>query len=170
MSELNEDIAQRLKEALEKGISEDSMKSILKKVEDIRCEIEGDLQYRVRDELASNLVAFVCDMAERTVKAILDGNEREMQRYLGCERGKWTGRSDSPHSSRALGEWHPVIHGHLFEQGAVKLRHEIVAAHPDLIANERIKDLEDQVASLVLQVNKANSEKDKMWERFREHA
>lgn len=64
-------------------------------------------------------------------------------------------------------EWHSVIHGQLFEQGAVRLRKEIVDAHRDLLVNERILDLEDQVRSLVVQVNKANAEKDAMWERVR---
>ena len=50
----------------------------------------------------------------------------------------------------------------------IALRAQIVEAHRDLIANERILDLEDQVKCLVLQVNKANQEKEKMWERLRE--
>ena len=39
-------------------------------------------------------------------------------------------------------------------------------ANEVLIRNERILDLEDQVKSLVAQVNKANAEKERMWERL----
>ena len=171
MNELHEEIGAKLLESLQAGVSDEAMKRIKKSVDEILYEIEGDIDYRLKDDLAPNLVAFVCDMAERTVKAILDGNESEMRRYLGCDRGHWTGRSDSPEygRKREMREWHPVIHGELFEQGAVRLRHEIVAAHSDLIRDERIKDLEDQVASLVEQVNKANREREAMFERVREY-
>lgn len=47
------------------------------------------------------------------------------------------------------------------------LRKQIVDAHRDLLVNERILDLEDQVKSLVEQVNKAKAEKEEMWQRYR---
>lgn len=53
-------------------------------------------------------------------------------------------------------EWHPVIHGTLFEAGAIELRHKIVDTHKDLIASERILDLEDQVKCLTAKVNQLN--------------
>lgn len=166
MDSLHQEIADQLTESLQKGISDEAWKHIQKQVDSIKYDIESDLEYRIREDLAPNLARFVEDMAKKTVTAILEGNEDQMRRYLGCEHGAWTGRSDSPEygRKRAPEEWHPVIHGKLFETGAVALRHGIVAAHADLIANERIKDLEDQVMSLVAQVNK---EKEK-FERFRE--
>jgi hypothetical protein len=57
--------------------------------------------------------------------------------------------------------------GALHDHGCIDLRKRIVDAHRELIANERILDLEDQVKSLVAQVNKANAEREAMWERVR---
>jgi len=55
----------------------------------------------------------------------------------------------------------------LHEWAFIDLRRQIVDAHRDLLVNERIRDLEDQVKSLVAQVNKVIAEKDAMWERVR---
>jgi hypothetical protein len=161
-----EEIATKLRDALAK----DAMKHVKKATDDILCQIEVDLDYRLKDELAPNLSAFVAEMAKRTVEMLLAGNEDQMRRYLGCERGHWNGRSDGDHGwgrKREIREWHSVIHGQLFEQGHLAVRKAIVEAHADLIKNERILDLEDQVRSLVEQVNHANAEKEKMWERVR---
>jgi hypothetical protein len=130
MDALHEDIAERLQASLAVGISDQAMKAVKKAVDDILYQIEGDIEYRMRDDLAPNLVAYVCEMAKRTVEAILQGNEDQMRRYLGCERGHWTGRSDSPEYGRKRtdDEWHPVIHGKLFETGAMELRKQIAEA------------------------------------------
>lgn len=163
-----EEIATKLRDALAKGISEDAMKHVKKATDDILCTIEGDLDYRLKDELAPNLSSFVVEMAKRTVEMLLAGNEDQMRRYLGCERGHYNGRSDGDTwRPRPIHEWHSVIHGKLFEQGHLAVRKAIVEAHADLLKNERILDLEDQVKALVEQVNKANSEREKMWERCR---
>ena len=160
--------------SIEAGISADAMKAINKQVEHIRCDIEDDVMYRLKDELAPSLVAWVVDMAKRTVEQILEGNEDQMRRYLSCEkRGDdneyygWTGRHNPKGwAERDIVDKHPIIHGTLFEQGAVALRSKIVDAHADLIKNERILDLEDQVKSLVAQVNRANAAKDALWDRL----
>lgn len=171
MSALTDDIADKLRTALEAGISDHTMKAVKKATDSIMCDIESDLMYRLKDELAPNLVAFVTDMAKRTVTSILEGNENEMRRYLSCENPTyWNGRSDTENAftnPRKIEEWHRVIHGKLHESGCIALRHAIVEAHADLLKNERILDLEDQVKSLVAQVNKANAAKDEMWERAR---
>jgi hypothetical protein len=177
---IDKEIQSRLKAILAEGISDDAMKDINKKVEQIRCDIEDDVMYRLKDDLAPNLACFAAEMAEKAVEMILEGNEDQLRRYLSCEkRGEdgqyigWTGRSEPPASCgrpRSIDEQHPVIHGKLFEQGCVALRKKIVEAHRGLLANERILDLEDQVKSLVAQLNKANAEKDAMWERFRQYA
>lgn len=171
MNELVRDIAEQLTESLQKGITDEAWKSINKSVDQIRCDIEGDIEYRLKEDLAGNLSCYVADMAEKVVKAILEGNEDQMRRYLGCEHGHWNGRSDGAHGygrKQTDAEQHPVIHGKLFEQGAIRLRKDIVAAHSEMIVSERILDLEDQVKSLVAQVNKAIFEREKMWERVRE--
>jgi hypothetical protein len=164
-----EEIEARLKSVLEAGVSDESFSRIKKQFADLLYEVETDLDYRLKEELAPNLVSFVAEMADDAVKSILAGNDAMMRQYLGCRTGHWTGRSDSPvwGRERDASEWHPVIHGELFLQGAVKLRRDIVAAHRELITEQRILDLEDQVNSLVAQVNKANAERDRMWERVR---
>lgn len=160
------DIAARLEAELSKGVSADAMKAVKKSLDDAVYRIEDDITYRLKDELAPQLTAFVVEMCEKTIKALLKGNESEMIRYLQCDSRGWTGRSTSPYAMNPDG-FHSIIHGALFEQGAIKLRRDIVNAHRDLLTNERILDLEDQVKSLVLQVNKANREREAMWERCR---
>jgi hypothetical protein len=166
---MSDDIAERLTEVLSKGVSDDAVKALKKKVDDILYTIEDDIMYRLKDELAPNLSAFVEEMAKRTVEMLLAGNEDQMRRYLGCERGGWNGRSDGDTwNPRPIEQWHPVIHGKLFEQGALAVRKGIVEAHADLLKTERIRDLEDQVKALVVQVNKLNTEKEEVWRRLRD--
>lgn len=157
-------IRERLLAALESGISDDAMKAVKKQVDGIIYDIEIDLRYRIKEDLAPHLTAYAVEMAERTVNAILEGNQQQMEHYLGCERGRWTGRSteDIAWRNKALDEWHPVIHGKLFESGSMRLRRDIVIAHRDLITSQRILDLEDQVKALVAQNNKKTDEIERM--------
>jgi hypothetical protein len=156
--------------------SDDTRKLIDKRVDDVCADLSSRLECAIKDDMAVHLAWWVDEMAKRAVEAILTGNEEELRRYLSCEKRAedgsykcWTGRSDGTYWGRKQEayEWHPVIHGNLFEQGAVALRKKIVDAHRDLLASERIIDLEDQVKSLVAQVNKANAEKEALYERLR---
>lgn len=165
MSKLTDEIRDQVTAVIESGLSDEAFKSMRKKVADITCDIEDDLMYRLKEDLANNLSAFVAEMAGKVVGAILEGNEDQMRRYLSCQESGWTGRTGSPFSYRAIAEMHPVIHGKLFEQGCILLRRKIVEAHRDLITEQRILDLEDQVASLVAQVNKANADREEILER-----
>jgi len=171
MSKITDDIQESLRNILDETIKEDGLKRLKKVVEDFLCEIETDLDYRIKEDLGSNLSAYVVEMADKVIKAILEGRQDLMEQYLGCKEHAWTGRSDSPTygAARDIGSWHPVIHGKLFEQGSVLLRRKIVDAHKDLITSQRILDLEDQVAALVEQVNKATKEREAMWERCRSY-
>lgn len=169
-NKLDEEIQTQLTAVLAASISEDTMKGIRKAVDGILCDIEGDVMYRLKDEIAPNLTAYVADMAQRAVEALLAGREDLMRRYLGCESDRWNGRSDGDQGwgrKREDYEWHQVIHGKLFEQGAMALRKGIVEAHRDLITSEHILDLEDQVKSLVAQVNRARAETESARERLR---
>lgn len=174
MSMLRDDLMQCLANELN---SEETRKLIDKSIDEAAMTLSDRLEWAIKDDMAVNLAWWVQDMATRAVKSILQGNEDELRRYLSCEkRGEdgsyscFTGRSDGTYWGRQKPdhEWHRVIHGELFESGAVALRKAIVDAHRDLLVNERILDLEDQVKSLVAQVNKANAEKEAMWERVRE--
>lgn len=168
MSKIDETLREQLTAVLRVGISDDGMKPVKKAVDEILYQIESDIEYRLKDELAPNLAAWVVEMAQRAVEQLLAGNEEMMRSYLSCKENSWTGRSTGySFGNRRPEDWHSVIHGNLFEQGCVKLRKDIVDAHRELLVNERILDLEDQVKSLVAQVNKANQEREAMWERVR---
>lgn len=170
--EIRDGLTASLKAAFDEPLSE----SLKKSVRSIADDLESDLMYRVQDDLAYNLAGWTVDMAARAVEQLLAGNEEQMRRYLSCDKRaedggylSYTGRSDGKYFARCEQpeKWHPVIHGRLFEQGALELRKKIVDAHRDLLVNERILDLEDQVKSLVAQVNKANTEREEMWQRVR---
>jgi hypothetical protein len=174
--DINQEISDALHKSLAAGLSEEAVKALTKKVDDITCFIEDDIMYRLKDKMAPNLVSFVEDMARKTVECLLQGNADQMRRYLSCEKRDssgeytgWTGRFNPGAwgARRHIVDQHPVIHGKLFEQGCVQLRRDIVNAHADLLKDERILDLEDQVRSLVEQVNKANAEKEKVLDRLR---
>lgn len=163
-----DEAAQRVAEIVSAGFTDEAMKSMKKHVDHFLLDIEGDLEYRLKEQLADVLGGHVVDMAGRAITAILEGNDAGLRQALSCQEGWWTGRSDSPEYGRKREphEWHSVIHGKLFEQGAVALRKKVVEAHRDLLVNQRILYLEDQVRSLVAQVNKAEAEKNGMWERL----
>lgn len=163
-------LSEELNAQLSAGISDDTFKTITKKVDDILEQAQDDLVYRLKDNLADHLTTWVEEMAQRTVEQLLAGNEHQMRRYLGCDKGQWSGRSteDSGWGRKRLPEeWHSVIHGRLFEQGTLALRKQIVDAYPELLKSQRILDLEDQVMSLVAQVVKLNREKEELYERVR---
>ena len=102
-------------------------------------------------------------------KIAIDGrSDDQMRRYLSCDKrgedGKyigWIGRSDGYGNPS-----HSVIHGRLFEQGALELRKKVAQANEALLRDERIRDLEDQVKSLVEQLNKANAENERLRDRL----
>ncbi len=163
-------LTEELTSQLSAGISDETFKTITKKVDDILEQAQDDLVYRLKDNLAGHLSAWVEEMAQRTVEQLLAGNEHQMRRYLGCDKGQWSGRSTEDGGwgrKRLPEEWHSVIHGRLFETGTLALRKQIVDAHSELLKSQRILDLEDQVMSLVAQIGKLNREKEELYERVR---
>lgn len=177
---IDRSLSDELRRLIDAALADDeTQKAIKKRLDDVAYEFQWRVEGAIKDDLAANLSAWVSQLAESAVEQVLAGNEDQLRRYLSCEkRGPdgeyigWTGRTDGVYWGRQREdhEQHPVIHGRLFEQGAVELRKKIVNAHRDLLVNERILDLEDQVKSLVAQVNKANEEKEAMWQRVRERA
>lgn len=167
-----ETITEELRRLLEAGASDDRLKVYTKKLQDLMADVEEDLQYTLRDSMIDNLVDFVERMASDAVKALLAGDEVNMRRYLSCQKGGYTGRrSDDPGyiRPRALHEAHPIIHGKLSEGHLLELRRRIVEANAELIRTERLKDLEDQVASLVDQHNRAVAAREEMREKLRRY-
>jgi hypothetical protein len=174
MDKIDEKLRDALAQSIQTGLSEETMEKFKKSIKDLSCEFEESLMWSLQDNLAYNLSAWTVDMAERALEQMLLGNEDQMRRYLSCDkRGPdgayicYTGRSDGAYNSRQIADQHPVIHGRLFETGAIELRKKVAQANEALIRDERIKDLEDQVKSLVEQVNKARSEKENLLDRLR---
>lgn len=142
-----------MSDALMKLPDTERFKSAKQKLMD---EIWGELEYSVINRMSEVIESFVKNMASDVVTQILEGREDQMRRYLGLDG--YTGRDRK----------HEVINGTLFETGAIALRKKIAQAHKDLIQNERIKDLEDQVFSLVERINKKDSEIEILRTRIRE--
>ena len=83
--------------------------------------------------------------ADDAIKAMLLGDEKMVRRHLKLDG--YTGRNDaSRFDDRDL---HILIGDGLHEGGILKIRAAIASANRDLIEQERIKDLEDQLASMV---------------------
>ena len=158
-----------LRDALDKALNDDSMKRLKKEAMDLAQSVVDEIDYSLKDNLAESLSSHVASMADRVIEALLGGNESEMIRWLHCGKHVYNGRSDgytSPNST--IERQHPIIHGLLHENQYITLRRKLFEAHRDLVVNERIKDLEDQVKSLIAQINEANRQKDAMWERVRD--
>ncbi|MDT1061164.1 hypothetical protein RM190_04785 [Paracoccus sp. CPCC 101403] len=111
-----------------------------------------DLQYSIIDNMPEALEMLVRDMADRAVNAMLQGQPDEVRRYLKLDG--WTGRDRD----------HPVIHGTLLVPQTMELRAKVAKANEALLRDERILDLEDQVAALV----KSVASKDLEIERLRD--
>ena len=112
-------------------------------------DIWESIQYQVIDNMAETLQDLVLRMSSSVVTEMLEGREDQMIRYLHLDQ--YTGRDRD----------HCVIRGTLFEPGPIELRKKIAKAHADLISNERIKDLESQVTSLVEEISKRDAELDR---------
>jgi hypothetical protein len=167
-SELMDEDREALRDALDAALDDDSMKMLKKKASDLAETITEDIEWSLKQNLADRLSWHVADMAERAINALLEGNESEMIRWLKCDKRGYNGRSDgyTGPNFRIEGQ-HPIIHGVLHENSTVALRRKIFEVHRDLIENQRIADLEDQVKSLVAQVNDADRKREAMWERVR---
>lgn len=167
---ISDELRTRLEAALNLGIDDKSFAQWTKKIKSLSEEFEESLVYSLKDNLAHTLSHWVADLAGRAVEQLLAGNEDQMRRYLSCDKrgpdgtyNGYNGRSDGVTygAKRGMEEWHQVIHGELHEGSIVELRRKIFEANRDLIVNERVRDLEDQVKSLVAQVNKSNEERDR---------
>ena len=116
----------------------------LKKVIDGLVRDEFDRMEEYASDYISDIAA---DRAESFLEKVIAGDKDAAIALLGnggryadagCKRGK---------------PWAKMIHGNLSETSEIKIRRKIVEAHPDLIASERIKDLESIVDGLSRQVN-----------------
>lgn len=169
MSEITSAERDALQDALQAAVTDAAMEPLAKKVKALADEIVDSVEWSVKDYLAANLAHHVKEMAGRAVGAMLNGNESEMVRWLNCD-STYSGRSPGAMGDRPIADQHPIIHGKLFEGGAIALRRKVVEAHRDLIADQRVLDLEDQVRSLIEQNNKMRRERDECREKARSYA
>lgn len=158
----SDDIRQKMSEVLEQGFSESVVASLKKKVQDIIVDIETDIEFRLKEDMSWSFACWVQSLADRAVKALLRGDIDKMRDYLSASENHWTGRD---RGNQILG---PVIHGTLTEYDPILLRKQIVEAHADLLKNERILDLESQIAALVKQVNGLEAQNANLSRRLRE--
>ena len=154
-----DDLRDQIAKSCEAGLSDEALDRLKRQIADAMHEAQSDFEYWLREDGSYNLAQFVVRMSDQAIDAIFKGDDDEMRRRLRCVEGAYTGRDRD----------HPVIHGTLFEAGAIELRKRIVDAHADLLKEQRILDLEDQVRSLVGQVNKAEAERERMAERLRDY-
>jgi hypothetical protein len=138
------EIRSQLEAALQSGFSDHTMEKVKKQYRELCDEMEISLWEGIRASIAYNLASYSEQQAKRAIEAILKGDEEQLRVALSCREGGYTGRDGR----------HEVIHGRMFEAGAIALRKQIVEAHAELLKTERVLDLEDQVRSLVAQVNK----------------
>lgn len=157
MSKIDNKLIEEFNKIIEETINDNTKEKIRKKLDDILCFIEDDINYDLISRLRYNLSSYVIDMAEKAVEALISGDEELLKRYLSCEGYGYTGREHR----------HEVIHGRLFETGAIALRKKIIDAYPELLKNERILDLESQIKSLTEQVIKEQRRANEFWERLR---
>lgn len=64
---INRELQDQLKAVLAAGMSDEAMTAINKHVDRIKDDIETDVMYRLKDDLAPNLTAWVADMAQKAV-------------------------------------------------------------------------------------------------------
>jgi len=137
-----EDLAEQLAMKLQEALSDKTLATLKKKLQDAVVDIGDELEYNLKDSLANSLAGYAEEMSFNTITALLEGDEERLRRYLKCTELSYTGRDSKHH----------VIRGELHESGGIDLRHRIVNLHADLLKSERILDLESQVRSLVAQV------------------
>lgn len=139
-----DEVSEKLQNKIALAFDDKAIASIKKQLNDLYNDcIHNHLEWSMKEDLASNISGDVVRRAYEAVKALLSGNKDEMLRHLGITP-YWDGRK-SDHIQ--------IIHGKLFETESIRLRREIVTKHAGLIANERIKDLEAQLAAL-LEINR----------------
>lgn len=130
------------------SLDDERFRTVKKLIEKISNEVEDAILYAVQDNMSANIAHNVAACAERAIEAVLDGNEDQFRRWLYADKRGYTGREKAG----------DVIHGKLFETSAITLRRKLVDAYPQLLKDERVLDLEAQVAALIETNRKQNAE------------
>lgn len=135
----DEAFTERLRALAEAGLDAENLRKLKKDFDDAATEALDRFEWYVKQEMAGELVRYIAHMAERSVNALLQGNDQEMRRYLCCEELGYNPRDDDTVRN---------LFGELWDHAALHLRRRIVEAHAELLKNERILDLEKNVADL----------------------
>lgn len=126
-----------------------------KQIKSVIEELVNDEFDRLGEYADTYLSGEAADRAERFLERVLEGDDDAAMALLGSASG------GDRHKILGCDEgepWASLIHGRLFETGGIKLRRQIVEAHPELLKSERIADLESIVEGLSNQVR--NLERD----------
>lgn len=168
-SDITAELARELESALDNysGGRDAAIEGVRKEMRGVAALFSSMVEEHIMSDLTASIAHHVQNCANRAIEAVLAGNEQEFLRWLSADRG-YTGRSDGYNPGDR--ELHSVIHGRLFETGPIELRKKIVDTHAELLKDHRILDLEDQVSSLVNQLNKAESTIQDLAARLRKSA
>lgn len=123
-----------------------------------------DEQYnKLEDYAAEFLENCASSRAESFFKKVLSGDKDAALALFGdrldSDRFKQLGiDSGEP--------WVHLIRGSIFETDGIKMRRQLVEAHPDIITSERIKDLESIVEGLKQQIKKQDKEIERLRQMY----
>ena len=139
-------------------LSDDSAKAITKQIKDIAETVLDDEFARLEDYAAEYISQLAAWRAEKFLERVLNGD---------IDAAKYLLQSNCSRYRNDCTPWANLIHGTLWQTDAMKLREQIVAAHADVIRNERILDLESIVDGLTKQVRELTASLDAMRDRYR---
>ena len=152
--QLHEAPSPEIEQTTKKFLSEQRAKKIRNEIQEIFDE-ENYAFEEYAEEFLANVAA---SRAEQFIEKVLKGDEDAAGSLVGPESRYKAYGHDAGES------WASMIWGKLSVTGAVELRAKLVAAHPELLVSERVKDLESIVDGLTRQIK----EKDKEIERLRD--
>ena len=153
--------ARKLEQQINERLPDDAFKGFEKQFGDMVEQATQSAYDYMRENIGYWYSMDIRQAANNAIEAILRGNVAIARQYLKLDG--YTGRVDpGTDDDYKLRNAHPIINGELSESFCLEIRRKVAEAHPDLVRDERILDLENQVASLVAQVNKLIRERDEM--------
>lgn len=159
LDEQQKAIKDKVAAAVEAGFDDRIIAQINKKLHDAYCDIQGSIEWELKSDIASNLASHISDYAQRTVEAILAGNEGETRRYLQCTLGPYNYNGRDRDLAWPYG----------IEPGPIELRRKLVEAFAELLKTERILDLEAIIKSREKQIADLHGQVAKLKERLQSY-
>ena len=159
ISDVHDYSEQPLPEVAQEFLSQGAKKQLKSVIEGI---VEEEFD-RLREYASEFLSQTAASRAEAFLERVLNGDDDAAMALLGNKLG---GDRCKKFGSDEGQPWVHLIHGKLFETGGIALRRKIVEAHPELLRNERIADLESVVDGLTQQVRKLEADLAECRERY----